>query len=79
MIYSYCEVRIISKQKTHLLLPCLKIFNGSFKMEENHNWIIYREREIWRTQEDSGLNGLSSSNPSPQGSGNYVEEEAERL
>lgn len=33
----------------------------------------------WETLEHSGLDGLSLSNPASQGSGFYVEEEAERL
>jgi hypothetical protein len=35
---------------------------------ETHNWIMCRE---WKTLKCSVLNGVSLSNPSPQGSGNW--------
>ena len=43
---------------------------------ENHSQTLWRERE---TLAHSVLNGMSSSNSSPQGSWMYAEEDTERL
>lgn len=43
---------------------------------EIHGWTMSRARE---TAQHSALNGMSPSNPSPQGPGKPSEEEAERL
>jgi hypothetical protein len=66
-------------EKTVFRLYCMRkesTLNKKGDWWDSHNWTVCRE---WETLELLVLNGMTSSKPSLQGLGIYVEEEAERL